>query len=291
MSAAAEVIDPAKVKLANQPAHMPRFVAQAMDDELEQHLTAELTYVSELANRYELATESDGVPVPIAAEDYNLFGESRWLSEEAEYLKGCAESAQVKAIFDRFEVDYYKEWWAFVQDPEFGSLFNSYVPRQGKRIQATVEGKGTWTLDALEHHLSVDLDRTVEADPDGPWPAAARVRIALPLPQVDLEQSIWFVPEHPDAANALLFGRRSLAATYLEGRGTGPDVYVHAGGQYEWDSAAPVAVARAAGLHTSRVDGSPLLYNQDEVRLPDLVVCRPELAEPILAFIRERGVE
>src|SRR5689334_22939011 len=69
------------------------------------------------------------------------------------------------------------------------------------------------------------------------------------------------------------------------------DAYVHAGGQYEWDSAAPVAVARAAGLFTSRVDGSPLLYNQDDVLLPDLVVCRPELAEPILAFLREHGVE
>ncbi|MCW2757414.1 MAG: inositol monophosphatase, partial [Nocardioidaceae bacterium] len=56
------------------------------------------------------------------------------------------------------------------------------------------------------------------------------------------------------------------------------DAYVHAGGQYEWDSAAPVAVARAAGLHTSRVDGSPLVYNQDDVLLPDLVVCKPELA-------------
>ncbi len=69
------------------------------------------------------------------------------------------------------------------------------------------------------------------------------------------------------------------------------DAYVHAGGQYEWDSAAPVAVARSAGLHTSRVDGSPLRYNQDEVRLPDLVVCRPELAESILAFIRAHGVD
>jgi len=67
------------------------------------------------------------------------------------------------------------------------------------------------------------------------------------------------------------------------------DAYVHAGGQYEWDSAAPVAVARAAGLHTSRVDGSPLVYNQDDVLLPDLVVCRPELAESILAFLREHG--
>lgn len=61
------------------------------------------------------------------------------------------------------------------------------------------------------------------------------------------------------------------------------DVYVHAGGQYEWDSAAPVAVARAAGLFTSRIDGSPLRYNQSDVLLPDLIVCRPELADAVLA--------
>ncbi len=64
------------------------------------------------------------------------------------------------------------------------------------------------------------------------------------------------------------------------------DVYVHAGGQYEWDSAAPVAVARAAGLHTSRIDGSPLRYNQPDPLLPDLIVCRPELAEAVLAVTR-----
>ncbi|MGW4096865.1 MULTISPECIES: 3'(2'),5'-bisphosphate nucleotidase CysQ [unclassified Mycobacterium] len=61
------------------------------------------------------------------------------------------------------------------------------------------------------------------------------------------------------------------------------DVYVHAGGQYEWDSAAPVAVARAAGLHTSRIDGSRLVYNSADPTLPDLIVCRPELAERVLA--------
>ncbi len=60
------------------------------------------------------------------------------------------------------------------------------------------------------------------------------------------------------------------------------DVYVHAGGQYEWDSAAPVAVARAAGLHTSRIDGSPLQYNRPDPLLPDLVVCRPEYADAVL---------
>ena len=65
------------------------------------------------------------------------------------------------------------------------------------------------------------------------------------------------------------------------------DAYLHAGGQYEWDSAAPVAVAVAAGLHASRVDGSALVYNRPDPKLPDLLVCRRELAEPILAAIRK----
>ncbi len=60
------------------------------------------------------------------------------------------------------------------------------------------------------------------------------------------------------------------------------DMYVHTGGQYEWDSCAPVAVAEAAGFAASRVDGSPLRYNQADPYLPDLVICRPELADPIL---------
>ena len=69
------------------------------------------------------------------------------------------------------------------------------------------------------------------------------------------------------------------------------DAYVHAGGQYEWDNAAPVAVARAAGLFCSRVDGSELRYNQDDVSLPDLIVCRPELSEQILDFVRRHGTD
>jgi 3'(2'), 5'-bisphosphate nucleotidase len=67
------------------------------------------------------------------------------------------------------------------------------------------------------------------------------------------------------------------------------DAYVHGGGQYEWDSAAPVAVARAAGLHTSRLDGSPLRYNQPDPYLPDLLICRPELADRLLAALHATG--
>ena len=63
------------------------------------------------------------------------------------------------------------------------------------------------------------------------------------------------------------------------------DAYLHAGGQWEWDSAAPVGVIQAAGLHASRVDGSPLIYNSAHPYLPDLLICRSELAEPILEAI------
>ncbi|MGH3456116.1 MAG: inositol monophosphatase family protein, partial [Nocardioidaceae bacterium] len=68
------------------------------------------------------------------------------------------------------------------------------------------------------------------------------------------------------------------------------DAYVHAGGQYEWDSAAPVAVARAAGLHTSRADGKPLEYNRPDPLLPDLLVCQPALAQTIAEFVMAKGV-
>lgn len=65
------------------------------------------------------------------------------------------------------------------------------------------------------------------------------------------------------------------------------DIYLHSGGQYEWDSAAPVAVAAACGLHCSRIDGSPLVYNQEDVYLPDLLICPQELADKVLGLIRE----
>jgi 3'(2'), 5'-bisphosphate nucleotidase len=64
------------------------------------------------------------------------------------------------------------------------------------------------------------------------------------------------------------------------------DAYLHAGGQWEWDSAAPAGVVRAAGLHASRLDGSPLIYNRRDPYLPDLLMCRQELAEVLLTGIR-----
>ncbi len=65
------------------------------------------------------------------------------------------------------------------------------------------------------------------------------------------------------------------------------DIYLHTGGQYEWDSCAPAAVAAAHGLHVSRVDGSPLIYNQKDVYLPDLLICRNEHANRVLALVND----
>jgi 3'(2'), 5'-bisphosphate nucleotidase len=65
------------------------------------------------------------------------------------------------------------------------------------------------------------------------------------------------------------------------------EIYLHSGGQFEWDSCAPVAVALAHGLHCSRIDGSPLIYNRADVYLPDLLICRPEHAETVLDLVRD----
>ena len=63
------------------------------------------------------------------------------------------------------------------------------------------------------------------------------------------------------------------------------DIYLHTGGQFEWDSCAPAAVAAAHGLHISRIDGSPMVYNQADVYMPDLLICRPEWADRVLFLL------
>lgn len=63
------------------------------------------------------------------------------------------------------------------------------------------------------------------------------------------------------------------------------DIYLHTGGQYEWDNCAPIAVAQAAGLHCSRIDGSPVRYNNPDPYLPDLLICRTELVPSVMAAL------
>ena len=88
------------------------------------------------------------------------------------------------------------------------------------------------------------------------------------------------------AIDADLVGMGSAGAKAMAVVRGHADVYAHAGGMYEWDSAAPIAVAASAGLHVSRVDGSPIRYNRPDPWLPDILICRAELADACLEAAR-----
>jgi 3'(2'), 5'-bisphosphate nucleotidase len=100
-------------------------------------------------------------------------------------------------------------------------------------------------------------------------------------------RSPWAAAVVADALGAELMPLGSAGAKAMSVVLGEADAYAHAGGMYEWDSAAPVAVAAAAGLHVSRIDGSPLRYNRPDPWLPDVLVCRPELAAPCLEALAD----
>ena len=174
-----------------------------------------------------------------------------------------------------------------------------------------LEAERVWIVDPLDGTREFAEGRADWAVHVALWCAGELAAGAVALPALGTVLSTAEPPSHPvGAANGLRIAVSRTRAPVLAARiadrlgaelvpmGSAGykvaavvlgevDAYVHAGGQYEWDSAAPVAVARAAGLHTSRLDGSPLQYNQPEPYLPDLLVCRQELAEALLTAIRE----
>ncbi|MCT7660123.1 3'(2'),5'-bisphosphate nucleotidase CysQ [Mycobacterium deserti] len=90
---------------------------------------------------------------------------------------------------------------------------------------------------------------------------------------------LWWLREKMDIQLVRIGSAGAKAMAVVRGD---VDAYIHAGGQWEWDSAAPMAVVRAAGLHASRLDGSPMIYNRRDPYLPDFVMCRSELAGALL---------
>lgn len=110
-------------------------------------------------------------------------------------------------------------------------------------------------------------------------PATPRILVSRTRPLAAARQ----VADRLDGTLVEMGSAGAKVAAVVQGRA---EVYVHSGGQYEWDSAAPVAVARAAGLHTSRIDGTPLRYNRPDPLLPDLVVCRSQYAGAVLTALR-----
>jgi 3'(2'), 5'-bisphosphate nucleotidase len=124
------------------------------------------------------------------------------------------------------------------------------------------------------------------APPPGPGaePAGASARLRI---VVSRSRPPGFVRNISGLLGADLVPLGSAGAKVAAVIGGEVDAYVHGGGFYEWDTAAPVAVARAAGFHASRIDGSPLQYNQADLLMPDILVCRPAVAGVLLQAIRE----
>jgi 3'(2'), 5'-bisphosphate nucleotidase len=152
------------------------------------------------------------------------------------------------------------------------------------------EGRDDWAVHvALWEHGELTTGAvalpglgTVLSSADAPrdWAAPARVRLAVS--RTRLTPLVRSLAERLDAELVPMGSAGFKAAAVVRGE---VDAYVHSGGQYEWDSAAPVAVARAAGLFTSRIDGAPLRYNRPDPYLPDLVVCNPRLSGNLLHTI------
>ena len=117
-----------------------------------------------------------------------------------------------------------------------------------------------------------------------PSPSGLRVAVSRTRPPELVNALVEWLKERGIAASLVPMGSAGVKITaVLRGE---VDAYVHAGGQYEWDSAAPVALVRAAGGHATRIDGSELAYNRGDVSLPDLLVCLPELASVLLEGIK-----
>ena len=186
------------------------------------------------------------------------------------------------SIVNRDRLNASRVW---IIDPLDGTREFSEPPRDDWAVHVALWQDGELTVGAVAQP-GIETTFDTGHPPIVPPRSAERPRIA-----VSRTRPPAFVEGLAEELGADLVPMGSAGAKVISVVRDVSDAYVHAGGQYEWDSAAPIAVARAAGLHTSRIDGSPLVYNQEDVMLPDLVVCRPELADAILDYVARHPVE
>ena len=169
----------------------------------------------------------------------------------------------------------------WIVDPLDGTREFSEPPRDDWAVHVALWERGDLTAAAVAQP-GLAATFSTGSPPRVPASSAPRPRLA-----VSRTRPPDFVTVLAEAIGADLVPMGSAGAKVISVVRDVSDAYVHAGGQYEWDSAAPVAVARAAGLHTSRADGAPLAYNRPDPLLPDLLVCRPELADAITGFVTD----
>ena len=182
---------------------------------------------------------------------------------------------------DLRRLDHDRVW---IVDPLDGTREYGEVDRNDWAVHVALSIGGTASIGAVALPaqglvLATDPPPRLAAPVDGP-PRLVVSRTRPPAITETLQAALGaeLVPMGSAGAKAMAVVRGTV------------DIYAHAGGQYQWDSAAPVAVAAAAGLHVSRLDGSPLVYNAAERSLPDLLICRPELVAAVIDVARTAGV-
>ena len=132
---------------------------------------------------------------------------------------------------------------------------------------------GAVALPALGLVLRTDQPHPLASAPTTPRMVVSRTRPAKEALDVGEKIGAELIPMGSAGAKAMAIVRGEA------------EIYLHTGGQFEWDSCAPVAVAAAYGLHVSRIDGSPLVYNRADVYMPDLLICRSEWAVRVLSLL------
>lgn len=155
---------------------------------------------------------------------------------------------------------------------EYGEERTDWAVHVGLAIDG-VATIGAVALPGLGVVLRTDTPTLLPAPPEQLRMVVSRTRPAKEATEVAERIGAELVPMGSAGAKAMAIIRGEA------------DIYLHSGGQYEWDSCAPVAVALAHGLHASRIDGSPLVYNQADVYMPDLLICRKEHADRVLAEV------
>ena len=154
---------------------------------------------------------------------------------------------------------------------EYGEARSDWAVHVGLAINGEAQA-GAVALPGLDGGIVLRTDQPAPLPEAAPVPRLVVSRTRPAKEAVEVSKAIGgeLVPMGSAGAKAMAVVRGEA------------EIYLHSGGQYEWDSCAPVAVAKAHGLHCSRIDGSPLTYNNEDTYLPDLLICRPEWAERVL---------
>jgi 3'(2'), 5'-bisphosphate nucleotidase len=172
----------------------------------------------------------------------------------------------------------------WIVDPLDGTREFGEPGRTDWAVHVALWADGDLTAGAVALPAQDQILSTAEPPPPGLDDSATPGRIRIVVSRSRPPHFVRNISGLIDAELVPLGSAGAKVAAVINGE---VDAYVHGGGFYEWDTAAPVAVARAAGLHASRIDGSALAYNQSDLLMPDILVCRPALAGTLLRAIRE----